>query len=42
MIKEHKTNMIREMEDESTGPGVYVVGGEEDTEVLFSPWFRRK
>jgi hypothetical protein len=27
MIKEHKTNMIMEMEDESTGrPGVYVVG----------------
>ncbi len=34
--------MIMEMEDESTGPGVYVVGDEEDTEVQFSPWFRRK
>ncbi len=31
--------MIMEMEDESTGPGVYVVGGEE---VQFSPWFGRK
>jgi hypothetical protein len=26
MIKEHETNMIMEMEDESTGPGVYLEG----------------